>query len=88
MEGRARRQSPRPQVHHRPLDSTNADHDAATSFAARHAIAPMDSQDLIDMNRRLAASKQLGASPLIEIPGDHFSVINPQHEILSNDEPR
>jgi hypothetical protein len=48
----------------------------------------MDSQDMIDMNRRLAASKQLGASPLIEIPGDHFSVIDPQHEILSNDEPR
>lgn len=41
----------------------------------------MDSQDLIEMNRRLASSAALGPIPLIEAPGDHFSVIDPTHPI-------
>jgi len=56
------------------------------SYASRAAEwllvqGEMDSQDLIDMNRRLAASAALGPVPLIEATGDHFSVIDPTHAI-------
>ena len=40
-----------------------------------------DSSDLIEMNRRLAASDSLGRPELIEAPGDHFSVITPSSAI-------
>ena len=40
-----------------------------------------DSPDLIEMNRRLAASDSVGRPELIEAPGDHFSVITPASAI-------
>ncbi|MDR5698331.1 kynureninase [Agromyces aerolatus] len=36
-----------------------------------------DSADLVEMNRRLAAREDLGRPELLELPGDHFSVIDP-----------
>lgn len=36
-----------------------------------------DSADLVEMNRRLAASDAVGRPELIEAPGHHFSVIDP-----------
>jgi acetyl esterase/lipase len=43
-----------------------------------------DSMDLVEMNRRLAASVALGTPELIEEPGHHFSVIDPRTPIWAS----
>jgi hypothetical protein len=40
-----------------------------------------DSADLVEMNRRLAASTRLATPELLEASGDHFSVIDPASAI-------
>lgn len=67
-----------------------ARYESASPLAFRRRLAPwllvqgtQDSADLVEMNRRLAASTPLARPPLVEAPGDHFSVIDPASAIWS-----